>query len=92
MEFTRVDGKYKGEVVLYAISTCIWCKKTKRILNKLGIEYRYIDVDLLPEDEKAEVEKEVLKWKEHAIYPLIVIDNEKCIPQYDAEKMKRELG
>ncbi|MBN2535704.1 MAG: glutaredoxin family protein [Spirochaetales bacterium] len=92
MEFTHVDGKNKGKVLLYAISTCIWCKKTKHLLTDLGIAYDYIDVDLLSEKEKSEIRKEVLKWKDRVAYPLIVINGEQCIPAYEPEKIKETLG
>ena len=69
MKIQHVEGIDKGKVLLYAISTCIWCKKTKRLLNDLGIAYDYIDVDLVSEQEKDEIRKEVLKWKNKASYP-----------------------
>ena len=90
MEFIHVEGKDKGKVVLYAISTCIWCKKTKSLLNELGIAYDYIDVDLLPENEKDEIRKEVQRWKERVAYPLIVVNDSVCIPTYEPDKI-REL-
>jgi glutaredoxin-like protein NrdH len=92
MEFTHVDGKDKGKVILYAISTCIWCKKTKRLLNEIGVAYDYIDVDLLRADEKEEIRKEVLKWKERVGYPVIVINDSECIPNFEPDKIREVLG
>ncbi len=88
MKYTRIEGKNKGKVVLYAISTCVWCKKTKRLLNELGVQYDYIDVDLLTDEEKEEAKKEVLRWRERAVYPLLVIDDKQCIKFYDEEEIK----
>ena len=92
MEFTHVNGKDKGKILLYAISTCIWCKKTKRLLNELGVAYDYIDVDLLPDEDVKIIQKEVLKWKERVGYPLIVINDEKCIPDFEPDKIEELLG
>jgi len=36
MRATRVAGKNKGQILLYALSTCVWCKKTKQLLDQLG--------------------------------------------------------
>jgi glutaredoxin-like protein NrdH len=36
----------KGDVALYGLSTCIWCKKRKNVLNRLGVANSYIDLDL----------------------------------------------
>jgi ferredoxin-thioredoxin reductase catalytic subunit len=52
MAMEHVVGKKKGDVKLYALSTCVWCKKTKQLLNELGVDYHYTFVDLLPEDER----------------------------------------
>jgi len=92
MEFNHVPGNDRGRVVLYALSTCMWCKKTKKLLNELAVDYYYVDVDLLPSDQKEDAKKEAIKWKKQANYPLIVIDDEKCIPIYSEEMIKKELG
>ncbi len=39
MEVEHVPGKNVGHAMLYALSTCPWCQKTKRLLNELGVEY-----------------------------------------------------
>ena len=33
MKIETVDGENKGNVMLYALSTCSWCKKTKNLLS-----------------------------------------------------------
>ncbi|MBN2553320.1 MAG: glutaredoxin family protein [Spirochaetales bacterium] len=91
MEFTHVSGKDKGKVILYAISTCIWCKKTKLLLNELDVAYDYIDVDLLPKNEKKEINKEVRRWKGRVAFPLIVVNDSVCIPIYDPDKIKEQF-
>jgi glutaredoxin-like protein NrdH len=92
MEFSHVPGTDRGKIVLYAISTCIWCKKTKQLLNELGVEYSFIDVDLLGQDEKDEIRKIVTKWKGTVAYPLIVINDTECIPTYSEDKIRERLG
>jgi len=37
MGLTHVDGKKAGHIVIYALSTCPWCKKTKKLLDDLGV-------------------------------------------------------
>jgi glutaredoxin len=92
MEIKQVDGKDKGDVMLYALSTCVWCKKTKKLLNKLGIGYQYIDVDLLNSSDKKEVEAEVKRWNPRGSYPTIVIDKKMCIPGYKEDTITELLG
>jgi glutaredoxin-like protein NrdH len=92
MEIKHVEGRKKGNVLLYALSTCVWCKRTKRLLNDLGISYDYIDVDLLDSGEKEEINKKVLRWNPSGSYPTIVIDDEHCIIGYDPDKIKEVLS
>ena len=47
MPVEHVSGKNMGHTMLYALSTCVWCKKTKQLLDDLGVEYDYVFVDLL---------------------------------------------
>ena len=43
---TTVKGKQSGhDILLYALSTCIWCNKTKKLLDTMGLEYQYLWVD-----------------------------------------------
>ncbi len=88
MEVKHVEGKNVGKILLYALSTCVWCKKTKRFLNNLGIDYSYIDVDLLEEKEKEKIKKEVKRWNPQCSYPTLVINDDKCIVGYKKEKIK----
>jgi len=92
MEIKHIEGKKKGSVLLYALSTCVWCKKTKRLLNEIGIAYDYIDVDLLDAAEREEINKRVLYWNSKGSYPTIVIDDNRSIVGYDPERIKEVFG
>jgi glutaredoxin-like protein NrdH len=78
-EWTVVEGDDKGSIVLYALSTCIHCRKTKELLNELGVAYKYIFVDLLPEKELGEVFNEMLKYNPAGSFPTMVINGDKVI-------------
>jgi glutaredoxin len=88
----QVTGKKKGDVLLYALSTCGWCRKTKDLLGDLGVEYRYIDVDLLDSEAKSEAIKEITKWNPRCSFPTLVINNDRCIMGYQADKTREALG
>ena len=91
MNVVHVKGKNKGKIFLYAISTCGLCKKTKKLLNKLGVEYSYINVDLLEKGEKDKVEIEVKKWNPKLNYPTIIINDTKCIVGFKEDEIKEAL-
>lgn len=92
MDIKHIEGRKKGKVMLYALSTCVWCKKTKRLLNQLGIDYSYVDVDLASAEDKEQINSVVLKWNPSGSYPTIVIDDKQSITGYDPEKIKEVLG
>jgi glutaredoxin-like protein NrdH len=92
MDTVHVEGVNKGHVVLYALSTCAWCKKTKKLLNDMGVEYYYIDMDLLQGKEREKVLDEVQKWNPRCSFPTIVVNDDVCIVGYDESKIKEVLG
>jgi glutaredoxin len=91
MEFKHVAGQDKGKITLYALSTCIWCKRTKKLLNDLGVEFSYIDVDLLDTEDETKVVQEITKWNPKCSFPTMVINDEKCILGYDETKIRSAL-
>ena len=91
MKMTHVSGKNAGNIVVYALSTCPWCRKTKALLNDKGIEYDFVDVDLLVGEDRQSTMKTVEKWNPNTSFPTIVINNEECIVGYDEEKIKKAL-
>lgn len=92
MDVKHVAGKDQGKVFAYTLSTCGWCKKTKAFLNELGVEYSYLDVDLVPDAEQHSVVQEVTKWNPQCSFPTIVVNNTTCIVGYQPDKIKEVLG
>jgi len=88
----HVEGREKGEVKLFALSTCVWCKKTKALLKELGVGYDYVDVDMLDSTEKAKALAEIHDWNPSCSFPTLVIGNQKCIAGFDEARIREELG
>jgi glutaredoxin len=91
MNITHVKGKNKGKIMLYALSTCAWCKKTKDLFDELGLEYQYIFVDQLDDDEMEEVVKELKKWNPRCSYPTIVINEKVTIVGFKEDEIREVL-
>jgi glutaredoxin-like protein NrdH len=91
MPLTHVPGKNAGHLVLYALSTCPWCKKTKKLLDDLGVQYDFTDVDLLTGDEKNEVVAIVKKWNPHSSFPILVINDKLCIVGFEEDQIRKAL-
>ncbi len=84
----KVEGKDKGNVLIYALSTCIWCRKTKNLLKDLNVAYGYIDVDLLGEEERKKVLKDLEKFNPRKGFPTIVINNKDAVIGFDENKIR----
>jgi glutaredoxin len=87
----HIDGADRGRILLYALSTCMWCRKTKQLLGDLGVAYDMIDVDLLEKQEREEVTEDIKKWNPECTFPTVVINNEKCIIGYNPDELQAEL-
>ena len=88
MTLQHVAGENKGHIVLYALSTCPWCRKTKKLLEDLGVEYYFGDVDLMNDAEKNEALRVIRKWNPGASFPTMVIDDEQSIIGFQENKIR----
>ncbi len=84
-------GEKNKKIVLYALSTCGWCRKTKNLLNRLNIEYQCFEVDLLEGKEREKILKEMKRYNPNLSFPTLVINDELVIIGYDEEKIKKEF-
>ncbi len=90
MKKTRVNGTDKGEIILYALSTCVWCRKTKDLLEQLGVQYDFIDVDLLEGEERSRATENVRILNPRCSFPTLAI-NGQCIVGFQEEKIKEAV-
>ena len=91
MDLKHVPGKNLGHIVLYALSTCPWCKKTKQLLSDMGVEYDYADVDLMTADEKDKTMRIVEKWNPRCSFPTLLINDNKCIVGFQEDEIRKAL-
>ena len=93
MQLSKVSGKNsKHKVLVYALSTCVWCKMTKQFLKDNNIEYEYIDVDLCDEEDKVKIRQHIQSKGGNLSYPTIIIDDEILITGFRKDKLKEALG
>ncbi|HEY0196497.1 MAG TPA: glutaredoxin family protein [Methanobacterium sp.] len=91
MPWEHVDGEDKGKIVLFALSTCQWCKKTRLLLEELKVDFNYIYVDLLAGEERNQIVEEVKKYNPQLSFPTIVIGEEKTIVGFNEEGIREAL-
>lgn len=88
----HVEGEDRGDVMLYALSTCGWCRKTKQLLDDLGVAYKYVDVDQLDLKSMEKANAEVKKWNPRGSYPTVVVKDQECVVGFDENKLREALG
>jgi glutaredoxin len=89
----RIPGYHsEHHVVFYGISTCVWCKRTRRFLEEQGVAFDYFYVDLLSGYEREEVLTQVRRWNPGASFPTLVVDDSRCVVGYRPEEIKEVLG
>lgn len=93
MKTTKVPGKNsKHRVLLYALSTCAWCKRTKKLLIDHGIEYEYVDVDLCSDEDRDEIHKDIERRGARPSYPIVIVDDKEVIIGFREDAIKEALG
>ncbi|MDZ4168130.1 MAG: glutaredoxin family protein [Coriobacteriia bacterium] len=79
------------KIHLYGLSTCPYCRMTKRYLDDHGITYDMTEVDLLDGDEKQAAIDEVKRLSNGTSFPVLVADDE-VIVGFNKTKMADILG
>ncbi len=73
----KVDGT-KGlndNILIFTLSTCMWCKKCKTFLNDRNMTYRYIDVDKIePQDKSKIINYLKTSYQDRISYPFFVCE------------------
>lgn len=92
MDLQHVNGENKGKLVLFALSTCGWCKKTRMLMEEMGAEYDYVYVDLLQGADRDEAVEALKIWNPQLSFPTLVINDQECIVGFDQDKIREILG
>jgi len=93
MRSINVPGKNnKHKVLIYAISTCAWCKRAKKFLKDNSIQFEYVDVDLCTREDQEKVRDDILSRGGRLSYPTIIVDNRILITGFQEDKIKEALG
>lgn len=79
------------EIRLYALSTCPYCRMTKRYLDDHGLTYELIEVDMLEGDAKQAAVDEVKRLSGGTSFPVLVAD-EQVVVGFNKSKIADIVG
>jgi glutaredoxin len=90
----EVEGEKGSEenILLFTLTTCMWCKKCKRFLEERKLKYRYIDVDKIERKDKSKI-LDYLKstYDTRISYPFLVCKSGHVVG-YNPNKYEELLG
>ncbi|TWI76818.1 glutaredoxin [Desulfobotulus alkaliphilus] len=87
----KSDQNKSDTVTLYSLSTCSHCKSTKQLLNECSVAYSFTDVDMLDQEERALILKELRELNPRCSFPTIVI-NDRVIVGFRENEIREALG
>lgn len=92
MDRVKVEGMKKDhQILLYALSTCGWCKMTKAFLKDKSVEHEYVDVDKLSNEDREIVNKDIKQHGGRLAFPTIIIDEKTLITGFKKDQITKAL-
>ena len=87
----HVPGKDAGDIMLYALSTCIWCAKTKQLLDNLGVAYDFEYIDHLQGEARSQALQNMAKWNSGNSFPTLVINGKTSIVGFREDEIRKAI-
>ncbi len=78
------------KVTIYALSTCLWCRKSKKYFEENKIPFEAVDYDKQSEDKQAEMMKEMKGAGCTGSFPFVRIGGA-CVQGYDPDEFEKLL-
>jgi glutaredoxin len=92
MDIVKIPGKNnKHKILMYALSTCAWCKKTKQFLKDNNVEFEYVDVDLCDRADRKKVHDDIESRGGDLSYPTLIVDDKTLINGFREDKIRKAL-
>jgi len=77
---------------MYALSTCVWCNRTKKFLKDHNIEFEYVDVDQCSPEDREKIRTDVKNKGGLLLYPVTIIGDKNIINGFREDQLKEALG
>jgi glutaredoxin len=78
------------KVSMYTLSTCPWCRKTKKFFKDRNVPFDYVDYDLASGQEQERISEDMMKYTGHISFPFVRI-GDKVIIGYNPEQYEKEM-
>lgn len=93
MNVIKVEGtNKKHKVLIYALSTCAWCRMTKQFFKDNHVEFEYVDVDLTNDEDHEKIRKDIEKRGAAPSFPTVIVDGKIVITGFRKDLIREALG
>ena len=80
------------QIVMYGLSTCVWCRKMREFLESERVVFEAVYVDKLEGAEQDAALVEVRRWNPAGSFPTLVIDDARSVNGYKPDEAREVLG
>ncbi len=78
------------KIMIYALSTCPWCKKSKSFFAERNIPFEFIDYDKASEEEQQKIREVCLEHGDSIAFPFVIIGDD-VVVGYNPQKYTKLL-
>jgi glutaredoxin-like protein NrdH len=75
----------------YGLSTCIWCRKARQLLEEMGVPFEFAYVDLLEGEDLESTLAELAAFGRGETFPTLVIDDSSCVIGFRPDEIRQAL-
>lgn len=80
-------------ITVYALTTCGFCRRAIAFLQEKNVAFKYVYIDELPPDTKAELKTELRdRYMRNLVFPFLVVDDKESATGFVQEKWKELLS
>lgn len=92
--FEHEEGSRKPrDLVVYALSTCGFCRRGLDFLKKNNIDFQYVYVDTLEPSQKQDLKQQLTrKFKQQVLFPFVVLDDEEVMVGFKEQEWRKALS
>jgi glutaredoxin len=81
-----------SSIKFFALSTCIWCRKTRQHLDEMGVKYEYVVVDQMSQRDKDAAMKELEQYNSKRSFPTLVFEGGRVVIGFKPEEIRAALN
>lgn len=82
----------KGEITIYALSTCAFCRRALKFLKENSISFSYVYIDEFDFEKKSKIKNELReKYKKDIGFPFLVLNGTEVIVGFTEDEYRKNF-